>query len=55
MGIIYTKPNGMDVEINEKSVAYVESLGWKKAPSYASKSVKKRVELSKKSKIVEED
>ena len=27
----YVKPNGTEIEINEASVAYAESLGWKPA------------------------
>ena len=38
----YTKPNGVEIEIHEKSVAYAESLGWKKkAAKKAAKKAKK--------------
>jgi hypothetical protein len=30
--MIYIKPNGIEIEINENSVPYAKELGWKPKP-----------------------
>lgn len=36
----YIKPNGTEIEINENSVEYAESLGWKPANEVAKEAEK---------------
>ena len=36
----YVKPNGTEIEINENSVEYAESLGWKPAKEAVKESPK---------------
>ena len=39
---VYIKPNGTEIEINEASVDFAESLGWKKKAAPKKKPVAKK-------------